>query len=136
VYKFVRCFHFNSPSPRNRRLLFPIAHATNHTVQLILRAASRLAQPLTDRFLGCTIFLMLTRRAFLGLSALLATELFGASADSKSSPASPSRDLEKLADSALREAKRLKASYCDIRINRYHNQDIALRMSPERGTGK
>lgn len=79
---------------------------------------------------------MLTRRAFLGSSALLATELFGAPANSKSAPAAPSKDLEKLADSALREAKRLKATYCDIHINRYHNQDIALRMSPERGTGK
>ena len=75
---------------------------------------------------------MLTRRGFLGSSALLATNLFGAPADSSA----PSKDLEKLADNALREAKKLKATYCDIRINRYHNQDIALRMSPERGTGK
>src|SRR5947209_5553862 len=79
---------------------------------------------------------MLTRRVFLGSSALFATELFGAPATSKSNPASPSKDLEKLADSALHEAKRLKATYCDIRINRYHNQDIGLRMSPERGTSK
>src|SRR5260370_18458585 len=64
------------------------------------------ALPICNHPRRCTIFLMLTRRAFLGSSALLATELFGAPADSKSSPASPSRDLEKLADSALREAKR------------------------------
>src|SRR5206468_13113834 len=73
---------------------------------------------------------MFTRRVFLGSSALLASELFGATAGS------PSRDLEKLADSALREARKLKASYCDIRINRYRLQDISLRMSPERGRGK
>src|SRR5204862_6067851 len=73
---------------------------------------------------------MLTRRVFLGSSALVASGLFGAPA------ASPSRDLEKLADTALREARKLKASYCDIRINRYRNQDISLRMSPERGGGK
>src|SRR5438034_2897498 len=63
---------------------------------------------------------MFTRRVFLGSSALLASELFGATAGS------PTRDLEKLADSALREARKLKASYCDIRINRYRNQDISL----------
>ena len=73
---------------------------------------------------------MLTRRVFLGSSAVLASELFGAPAGS------PTRDLERLADSALREARKLKASYCDIRINRYRNQDISLRMSPERGGGK
>ncbi len=73
---------------------------------------------------------MLTRRVFLGSSAVLASELFGATAGS------PTRDLERLADSALREARKLKASYCDIRINRYRNQDISLRMSPERGGGK
>jgi TldD protein len=90
----------------------------------------------SNRTRRCTIFHMLTRRAFLGSSTLLATELYGAPADSKSPQAAPSRELEKLADSAVREARKLKASYCDIRINRYHNQDIALRMSPERGTGK
>src|SRR5437660_7776766 len=73
---------------------------------------------------------MFTRRVFLGSSAVLASELFGAPAGS------PTRDLERLADSALREARKLRASYCDIRINRYRNQDISLRMSPERGGGK
>src|SRR5437773_2302450 len=73
---------------------------------------------------------MFTRRVFLGSSAVLASELFGAPAPS------PSRDLEKLADTALREARKLKAAYCDIRINRYRNQDISMRMSPERGGGK
>src|SRR2546426_7943822 len=79
---------------------------------------------------------MIPRRVFLGSSAWLAAELFGAPADSKSTGASPSRNLEKLAGAALREARKLKATYCDIRINRYRNQDISLRMSPERGGGK
>ena len=38
--------------------------------------------------------------------------------------------------SALRQAKKLKASYCDIRINRYRDQSVSMRLSPERGTGK
>ena len=75
---------------------------------------------------------MLTRREFIGSSALLASNLFGAPHGSKS----PSKDLEKLAANALREARKRKATYCDIRINHYRTQDIALRMSPERGTGK
>ncbi len=30
----------------------------------------------------------------------------------------------------------MKASYCDIRINRYRDQNVAMRLNPERGTGK
>jgi len=75
---------------------------------------------------------MITRRTFLGSSALLARELFAGPADSKT----PSPELEKLGAAALREAKRLKAAYCDIRITRYRNQSVALRLTPERGTGK
>src|SRR3954449_3576503 len=73
---------------------------------------------------------MISRRLFLGASsAALAAELFGAGS-------APSPALEKLADAALREAKKLKASYCDIRINRYRDQSVSVRLSPERGTGK
>ncbi|HET8547111.1 MAG TPA: TldD/PmbA family protein, partial [Bryobacteraceae bacterium] len=48
----------------------------------------------------------------------------------------PSAALEKLGDVALREARRLKASYCDIRISRYRDQNLAVRMNPERGTSR
>ncbi len=75
---------------------------------------------------------MQTRRVFLSSSALLAWELFGAPKESKT----PTPGLEKLADVALRQAKKLKATYCDIRINRYRTQDVFLRVSTERGTGK
>ena len=75
---------------------------------------------------------MISRRAFLGSSSLFATHLFGQPAGSRK----PSADLEKLGAGALREAKKLKASYCDIRINRYRDQSISVRLSPERGTGK
>jgi TldD protein len=44
--------------------------------------------------------------------------------------------LENLASSALSEAKRLGASYCDIRINHYRDQFAGYRLSPERGSNK
>jgi len=75
---------------------------------------------------------MISRRALLGSSAAAAAKLFAASADSRT----PSPELEKLGAVALREAKRLKAGYCDIRIVRYRSQSVAVRLSPERGTGK
>ncbi len=75
---------------------------------------------------------MLTRRAFLGSSAAVAAQLFAAPDGSKK----PGDNLEKLAGAALREAKKLKASYCDIRIARYRDQLVSMRMTPERGTGK
>ena len=77
---------------------------------------------------------MITRRTFIGgASALaLADRLFAADS---ASPA-PAADLEKLGAVALNEAKRLKATYCDIRITRYRNQTMAIRLNPERGTGK
>jgi TldD protein len=74
-----------------------------------------------------------TRRRFVASSAAaFAAELFAAPADSKT----PNAALEKLGGVALREAKKLEASYCDIRINRYRDQRVFLRLSPERGTGK
>jgi TldD protein len=68
---------------------------------------------------------MISRRTLLASPAAFAAELFA------DPPA-----LEKLAAGALAEAKRRRASYCDIRINRYRDQRIGLRLSPERGTGK
>ncbi|HYI96608.1 MAG TPA: TldD/PmbA family protein [Bryobacteraceae bacterium] len=73
-----------------------------------------------------------SRRDFFATTAAFANELFAAPNDSKT----PNRALQNLADTALREAKRLKASYCDIRINRYREQGISIRLSPERGTSK
>jgi Predicted Zn-dependent proteases and their inactivated homologs len=75
---------------------------------------------------------MISRRIFLGGSAVAAAELFGAPSKTRT----PVAALEKLADVALREAKKLKATYCDIRINRYRDQSLSIRKSPERGTGK
>ena len=77
---------------------------------------------------------MLTRRGFIATSsgAFLAEKMFGAPKDSKV----PNPELEKLAVNALREAKKLKATYCDIRIVRLREQRVSLRVSPERGTGK
>src|SRR5215470_16414747 len=76
---------------------------------------------------------MLTRRHFLAAStAAFAADLFGSPKDSKT----PSADLEKLGAVALREAKRFKATYCDIRVVRLRDQRIGLRVQPERGTGK
>src|SRR5438270_12748328 len=75
---------------------------------------------------------MVTRRHFVASSAILAANLFAAPKDSRI----PSRDLEKMAAVALREAAKYKASYCDIRIVRLRDQRVGLRLSPERGTNK
>ena len=83
-----------------------------------------------------TIGIMLTRRRFIATSsfaaAALAGKIFAAPKDSKT----PNPELEKLADNALREAKKFKATYCDIRIVRLRDQRVSLRISRERGTGK
>src|SRR5215467_12579402 len=76
---------------------------------------------------------MLTRRTFLNTSAAaFATRLFAAPAGAKK----PNAELENLGAVALREAKKLKASYCDIRIIRTRQQFLNIRLNPERGTGK
>ncbi len=77
---------------------------------------------------------MISRRTFVGSAAALALSerLFAA----ETAAAKPSPELEKLGALALNEAKRLKATYCDIRITRYRNQTMAVRLNPERGTGK
>ncbi|WP_321470462.1 TldD/PmbA family protein [uncultured Paludibaculum sp.] len=77
---------------------------------------------------------MLTRRTFLESSAAtaLATRLFAAPAGSNQ----PNAELESLGAVALNEAKKQKATYCDIRIIRYRRQFVTVRLNPERGTGK
>ena len=42
-------------------------------------------------------------------------------------------ELESLSAAALERAKKLGATYADIRINRYRNRTVSLRTSPERG---
>ena len=42
-------------------------------------------------------------------------------------------ELESLAGVALERARKLGATYADIRINRYRNRTVSLRTSPERG---
>jgi TldD protein len=65
-------------------------------------------------------------------AAAMATRLFAAPQDAKE----PNKELEDLGAAALREAKKLKATYCDIRIIRARNQFVSVRLNPERGTGK
>ena len=43
--------------------------------------------------------------------------------------------LRALADAALDRARKLGCSYADIRINRYRNQTVGLRTSPDRAAG-
>ena len=75
----------------------------------------------------------LTRRNFLqSSSAALAARLFASAADSRK----PNPELESLGAVALNEARKLKASYADIRIIRYRRQRLLIRLNPERGTGK
>jgi TldD protein len=76
---------------------------------------------------------MLSRRTFLNTStAALATRLFAAPAGARK----PNSELAKLGAVSLAEAKKLKASYCDIRIIRTRQQFLSIRLNPERGTGK
>ena len=76
---------------------------------------------------------MFTRRTFLNSSAAaFAARLFAAPAGAKK----PNPELENLGAVALREAKKRKATYCDIRIIRSRAQGLNIRLNPERGTGK
>ncbi len=76
---------------------------------------------------------MLSRRTFLHTgTAALATRLFAAPAGARK----PNAELAKLGAVSLAEAKKLKASYCDIRIIRTRQQFLSIRLNPERGTGK
>ena len=76
---------------------------------------------------------MLSRRTFIQTSSAtaLASRLFAAADSTKPNP-----ELETLGAVALAEAKKLKATYCDIRIIRYRRQFVTVRLNPERGTGK
>jgi TldD protein len=75
---------------------------------------------------------MMTRRGFVGAGAAAAAgELFGAPAEVSQRP---KEALEKLAAVALAAASKHRATYCDIRINRYREQTIGIRLSPERGS--
>src|SRR5690242_8757320 len=76
---------------------------------------------------------MLTRRRFLQSTAATGTaaRLFAADGRSRPNP-----ELENLGSVALAEAKKLKATYADIRIIRYRWQMLTVRLNPERGTGK
>src|SRR5207244_8026539 len=75
---------------------------------------------------------MLTRRSMLAMPAAFATSLFSSPSNSKT----PNSELEKLGAIALEEARRLKATYADIRINRYRSQNVFSRASPDPSTGK
>ena len=74
---------------------------------------------------------MSTRRHFLAatLAAPLASRLEAAEPQTQA-------DREKFAGTAILLAKKAGATYSDIRINRYHDQNVGIRLSPERGTGK
>jgi TldD protein len=85
----------------------------------------------------------LDRRRFLQTSggmaaAAFANSLFGLpeAAARASSGGQPSPELVALADAALSRAKKLGATYADIRINRYRDQAVALRSTPDITTGK
>ena len=75
---------------------------------------------------------MLSRRAFIGSSAAYAAHLFAAPQSSKS----PGPDLEKLAAVALREAKKLKATLLRYSHRTLRNQNVMLRATPDRDSGK
>ena len=75
---------------------------------------------------------MITRRSMLAMPAAFATRLFSSPSNSKT----PNSELEKLGAIALEEARRLKATYADIRINRYRSQNVFIRASPDPSTGK
>ncbi len=72
---------------------------------------------------------MITRRSFLGSSAACATALFAAPTGVRT----PSPDLEKLGAAALAEAKKLGATYCDVRVNRYRSQQVHFSLEPGPG---
>lgn len=76
---------------------------------------------------------MLNRRQFLAASSVaFANKLFGAPSTSKT----PEEALEKLGAVALEQGKKLKASYCDIRIVRLRTQNVSMRMTTERGSDR
>jgi len=81
----------------------------------------------------------ISRRRFLELTgtaaaAAFATELFGLpELNAANTGGKPSPELAKLAEVALSRAKKLGASYADIRINRYRDQVVSLFSTPSPG---
>lgn len=87
----------------------------------------------------------ISRRRFIELTgsaavaATFADELFGLPplfAEGGSTKGKPQPHLVELATVALTQAKKLGASYADIRINRYRDQFTSLRSQPDITTGK
>src|SRR5580704_3138494 len=77
-----------------------------------------------------------TRRSFVStsvsaVSMLLANRLFG---EPQPDSSKPTAELEKLGAVATAEAKKLGATYADLRIGRYRNQFSGYRLSPQRGS--
>jgi len=77
----------------------------------------------------------LSRRSFLSLSgcvaaAALADKLFGAPIFA-GPKVQPSPELAALAAVGLNQAKKLGATYADVRINRYRDQVVSLRSTPD-----
>jgi TldD protein len=82
----------------------------------------------------------LSRRKFLALTGVaagfaLADKLFGVPLP-QAAVTPPSPELAALAEVALAQARKLGATYADIRINRYRDQLAALRSTPDLATGK
>ena len=85
----------------------------------------------------------ISRRGFMAFTATaaagaFAAELFGVPElrAANSAAAEPSERLSALADAALSQAKKLGATYADMRIGRYHRQDVGLHSTPDVATGK
>ena len=86
----------------------------------------------------------ISRRRFLELTgsaaaaAAFATELFGVPElrAENTGAGKPSPELSALAEAALSQARKLGATYADIRINRYRRQAVRLHSSPDSSTGK
>ncbi|MFQ5664285.1 MAG: TldD/PmbA family protein [Terriglobia bacterium] len=81
-----------------------------------------------------------TRRDFLKSCALGAAAVSAPGAiaweEALAAPAAPDPVYRPLMDVALETARKLGASYADMRICRYHVQDISLRTQPDLRTGK
>ena len=81
---------------------------------------------------------MISRRDFMAGGAALAgtaaaTEALRLVPDVLAVPFASNGELKALADVALNAARKLGASYADIRLNRLRSQNVAVRSSPDRG---
>ena len=90
--------------------------------------------------LGLHLSMTFSRRNFLSLSGrvaavALADKLFGAPIFAGPS-VQLSPELAALAATGLNQAKKLGATYVDVRINRYRDQVVSLRSTPDLATGK